>query len=134
MGYTTIPSGWALPQDEFGEQDLPFWPERAPQLHSHLWLRTEQGLPFARKRRSGFPKRGGGGKDKKRNQAMKIRRRYPNCSNRSYSIYQVGSNRDLGLSPSQASKLLFPARISYHGFPGRNQCKRPAGYECQCHT
>jgi len=42
---------------------------------------------------------------------MEIKRRYPNYSNISYSGYQVGSSMDLlGLSPSQASKLLLPAR------------------------
>lgn len=46
VGDTTVPSGWALPQDKLGEQDLPLWPERALQLHPQLWLRAEQGWPF----------------------------------------------------------------------------------------
>lgn len=52
-----------------------------------------------RERRSSSPKSGAGGKDEKSKWAMEIRRRYPNYSNSSYSIYQAASNMDLWGSP-----------------------------------
>lgn len=90
-----------------------------------MWLQRKGGVVFQKVVLEG--------RINKASRAMKIRRRYPNDSNSSHSIDQGGRTRDLlGLCPSQASKLLLPARISSQDIPGRSQCM--GWIQSQCHT